>query len=243
MQVGATGGVGRNEPATSAIGEEKKCTRCLDIFKKIIKVECGHLYCEPCLNEWKVKSACPACMFSNEEINDIEQLFAPEFKDALLRQGEKIDAILVRLDFNSYLLANHRKAGALLNHLGVNVAFEERKERRGPFEELLFEAKAIAMESDKGEESEYYLTHLEKMKAYLQLHPESINESWAFEVTPLHEAACSNLKKMVELLLTFQPDTTKINRFKQTAEVRSRQMGFVPIADMIAAYNKTKASS
>lgn len=91
-----------------------------------------------------------------------------------------------------------------------------------PLKTLIRQAREQA--TDAGESDEKYLKTLDNIRAELQAHPETINERWEFDVTPLHEVACSGLEKLTELLLSFNPDTTLVNSLGETAEKRCQAM-------------------
>lgn len=98
-------------------------------------------------------------------------------------------------------------------------------------EALTFEAKQIA--AKEGEESAAYIAVLNSIRGHLSANPESINEQWEFDVTPLHEAACSNLVKLTNLFLEFNPNKTLKNTMGETASERAHKMGLAKIVNLI----------
>ena len=107
-----------------------------------------------------------------------------------------------------------------LVHLGMAVTTEEKINT--PLKTLIVEAKERAWKSEAGESDEEYLRMLDSIRQYLLANPDSINERWEFEVTPLHDVACSGFLELTELLLSLGANTSLVNSLGETAEQRCR---------------------
>ncbi len=102
-------------------------------------------------------------------------------------------------------------------------------------ENLVIVAQKIAKKH--GECHRIYLNHLDIIRNYLKENPEQIDQQWMFNVTPLHESACSGLEKLTKLFLEFNPNTTLKNNFNETAAERAFTMGYETLSEMI--YSKS----
>lgn len=181
----------------------------------------------------------PVRVISLDEVNDFSELLLPQFKD-ILKTDPSADAKIGDLFARPYFIVPDALQ-ATLEHLELSARVSVERDLTPPIIELIREASDI--QKDNGEENEAYLDKIKQIESILKQAPQSVNKSYTFDVTILHEAACRNMMRLVTLILQFYPDTSKVNCFGETAAFRSRKMGYTAIADVIDRYTQSLPKS
>jgi hypothetical protein len=93
-------------------------------------------------------------------------------------------------------------------------------------------------------QDEYNQEYLNEIRALLDAHPEFVNSPGsAFDITPVHTAACTPLLAVLEILLNYNPDLSLKNALGETALQRAQSMGMSESVKLLTDHIKQQQSS